>query len=115
MIDIKSENTIFFDIDGTMVLYGKKGKTIKLNYHGVEQRNLTPHKGHISFLKALKKRGFTVFLFSNNGWQWCREVAKKLQIEDYVDYGMTKPQKVVDDEEIGKYIKTIYIPFEENK
>jgi FMN phosphatase YigB (HAD superfamily) len=113
MVDIKGENNIFFDIDGTMVLYGKEGKTVKFNYHGIEDRYLTPHTGHISFLKALKARGFTIFLFSNNGWQWCREVARQLKIEDVVDYGMTKPQKVVDDEKVENYIKTIYIPYEE--
>lgn len=114
MQSIKGENNIFFDIDGTLVLYNKEGKTVKLNYYG-ETRELVPHGGHISFMKALKERGFTIFLFSNNGWRWCEEVAKKLEIEDVVDFCMTKPQKVVDDEKVENYLKTIYIPFEENE
>lgn len=115
MNKIGNENNVMFDIDGTLVLYGKEGPTVKLSYHGIELRELVPHTGHISFLKALKKRGFTIFVWSNNGADWAEEVVTKLNIKEYCDYAMTKPQKVIDDENVEKFIKTVYIPFEEHK
>ncbi len=108
---ISGNNNIFFDIDGTMVLYGdNKGKeVITLNYYG-QPRHLVGHKGHKEFLIASKKRGFNIFLWSNNGEDWAEECGKKLGIDDYVDYYLCKPAKMVDDEDVKKWIKTIYIP-----
>ncbi len=108
---IVGESNIFFDCDSTLVLYGDaKGKeVITLNYYG-QPRHLTAHKGHIEFLKACKARGFNVFLWSNNGVDWAQECGIKLGIDDYVDYYLCKPFKIVDDEPIKQWTKTIYIP-----
>lgn len=108
---ISGENNIFVDIDSTIVLYNKKDNTKlkKFDYYG-EDRYLTPHEGHISFIKALHKRGFNIFFWSNNGALWCESVAKTLDLDKYVLHYLSKPSKVIDDEKINKWCRTIYIP-----
>lgn len=110
---IEGENNIFFDIDGTLVLYqvAHSKNMVELDYYG-EKRVLIPHEQHVSFLKACKARGFNIFLWSNNGYRWAKEAAIKLGLEPYVDFVLSKPQKIVDDEKVSRWLKTIFIPSE---
>ena len=54
---------------------------------------------HVMFLKHCKNRGDLVVLWSKNGFSWAQEIAKKLGIENYVDYCMSKPTRHIDDKE----------------
>lgn len=111
---IENEEVIFFDVDETLIFFNGVGRfahndSIKVNYYG-EERMVSPHKEHISFLKSLKARGHTIFVWSHNGNKWANEVIQKLGLVKYVDFCMTKPHRVVDDSKIEDWCKTIYIP-----
>lgn len=112
MIINKNENTVFFDIDLTLLLDPNgKGDDFIYNYYG-EQKAGRPHRKHVELLKAYNKRGFNIICWSNNGFAHCEEIIDKLNIKEYVYMCMSKPQKVVDDESIEKWCKTIFIPEE---
>lgn len=105
----KSENAAYFDVDKTLVLYEKKDKdSVEFNYYG-EKRFLKIHKDHVSFLKALRARGFYITVWSNNGWAWAEHVVKTLRLTKYVHEAKSKPAKIIDDESPEKWLKAIYI------
>lgn len=98
---IKNENNIYFDVDETLVLWGKikKGeKCIAITdpYDGT-QRYLRPHVGHIKVLRDRKARGATIHVWSANGWQWAKAVVSALGLQDHVDFVLSKPIMYVDD------------------
>jgi predicted phosphatase len=98
---IKSNNITCFDIDNTLLIWDKHYKekregAIELNY-GDEKIYLKPHSMHITFLKHAYKRGDTVILWSKNGYQHAQQVAKKLKLEKYIHFCMSKPTRHVDD------------------
>lgn len=110
MILNKSENTFYVDIDDTLAMYDytSKDDLIEFDYYG-EKRLLREHKGHTSFLRALKKRGYHIVAWSANGGTWAYEVCSKLGLGDVIDECKTKPTRVLDDSKISQWCRTIFI------
>jgi predicted phosphatase len=91
--------TCYFDVDDTLVIWGKPkthpGSIQVDNYGQVE--SLVPHEAHVDFLKRQKARGFLIVAWSQRGGRWVKNVVKALGIEQYVDLAITKPLVYVDD------------------
>jgi FMN phosphatase YigB (HAD superfamily) len=114
---IEHENIANFDVDETLVLYGRHfaEDLIRFNYYGMA-RDLMPHFAHIELLKAYKTRGYYIRVQSNNGVAWAKEVVEKLDIVQYVDEVCGKPSKTVDDQNLPSNAVTgqsVYITSEE--
>ena len=95
---IKGDQTVFFDVDDTLVMWNKIGEDTKLpfdNYGSIEM--LTPHQVHIDELKAHKQMGKTIVVWSQGGWEWCKSVVETLELEEFVDVCMNKPDIYYDD------------------
>jgi FMN phosphatase YigB (HAD superfamily) len=110
---VKNEAIICFDIDETLLMPEKgDGTDVFVKYNGrVEKRN--PHRKHIQFLKDNYFRGFTIYLWSGNGAEWCAAASDALGLDEYVDHVMAKPIKIVDDLDPSEWLpKRIYL---ENK
>jgi len=118
----KNELTVSVDCDDTLVMWldnpyqPGEGK-IEIRDHGDKEiplKFLYPHKRHIALLKRYKQRGFTVTVWSNNGWQWAEAVVTALGIENYVDKVESKPIKIIDDLPYDEtFPKRLYLDYEE--
>lgn len=115
---IRNNNVSTFDVDDTMAMW-KDYKTdapgkIKITY-GDEVVYLTPHKKHVLFLKHCFMRGDTVVLWSKNGFSHAEQVARALNIMDYITIIMSKPARHIDDRENISAIvgERVYIPDED--
>lgn len=101
----------YFDVDGTLIKERwdvsdefifpgeatiRYRDPLELDYYGMK-RLCWPHKRHIELLKAYKKRGFTVAVWSANGKEWADEVVDKLGIREFVDATGGKPRGFIDD------------------
>lgn len=98
---IKNEMNIYFDVDDTLVIWGKAKpgeKVIAITdpYDG-SQHYLRPHAGHIKVLRDRKTRGATIHVWSASGWQWAETVVRALGLEEHVDFVLSKPTMYVDD------------------
>lgn len=98
---VKGEMNIYFDVDDTLVIWGKvrKGdKCIAITdpYDGT-QHYLRPHIGHIKVLRDRKARGATIHVWSASGHQWAEAVVRALGLDQYVDFVLSKPMMYVDD------------------
>lgn len=98
---VKTETNIYFDVDDTLVIWGKvkegeKCVIVTDPYDG-SQHYLKPHLGHLKILRDRKARGATIHVWSAGGWQWAQAVIKALNIEQYVDFVLSKPTMYVDD------------------
>lgn len=98
---IEDENVVCFDVDDTLVLWHAECYTSDkiqiLCPYGGDYNLLKPHKAHIDLLKKYKGRGLKVVVWSAGGYKWAEAVVKALKLEEFVDYIMTKPSKIVDD------------------
>lgn len=109
-----NENTVFFDVDDTLVMHrpgpqdivGETG--VSLNLYG-ETKHYYPNAEHITFLKASKARGFDCYVWSQYGYQWAHEVVKKLNLEPYVKAVLTKPRMYVDDLSAENWMAQVYL------
>lgn len=118
---IQSEFIIHCDIDDTLVMWNN----VEYWHPGPEQIEfidpydnrslyLKPHKDHIALLKKYKAQGFTIFVWSAGGYKWAESVVKTLQLENTVDFVMSKNTKFVDDLPASQVLGTrIFIPFEQ--
>ena len=62
----------------------------------------------IRFLKNLKRQGYTIVVWSAASGSWASRVVKQLNLEQFVDITMSKPEFCVDDLlEAKKIIKQI--------
>lgn len=100
----RSEHTICYDCDDTLIVWVEdshtpfEGSVKVVCPHDGEVTYHRPHKRHISFLKKQYIKGYTVIVWSSSGVGWANAVVKALELEKYVDFVMSKPQKWVDDE-----------------
>lgn len=108
MIEFKGENTVLFDVDGTLFLHDKDGD-IEVEY-GNSKIKGRAHTYLVNCLVEHKKRGWNVIVFSNNGMEHCKKIIHALGIEEYVSMVMTKPSKCFDNEDISKWLRCIHIP-----
>lgn len=98
---VNSEMNIYFDVDDTLVVWGKvkqgeKCVAITDPYDG-SQYYLRPHVGHIKVLRDRKARGATIHVWSASGHKWAETVVRALGLEQYVDFVLSKPMMYVDD------------------
>jgi hydroxymethylpyrimidine pyrophosphatase-like HAD family hydrolase len=117
MIVNRNENIVCFDVDETLVFHEPEGypqlAKLDLNYYG-HWKTFGIHEEHVKLLKAYKKRGFYVRVWSNNGFRWASHVVEQLGLADFVDIVETKPAKYVDDKvDAGQVIgQHVYVPVE---
>lgn len=98
-----SEITIFFDVDDTLIMWDENctqpfdGSIRMVCPHDGMVTFHRVHERHVGFLKKQKAKGYSVIVWSASGTAWAEAVVKKLGLEDYVDFVMSKPIKWVDD------------------
>jgi len=119
MKTITTESTIFFDVDQTLVLWGKikkKHKVVAITCpHSGEQYYLRPHKGHIKILKDRKSRGSFITVWSAGGFAWAEAVVKALDLTQHVDLIMSKPHAYVDDKKAEEFMgERIYLGIDDS-
>lgn len=90
--------TIFFDVDDTLVLWDMEDDpdAIEFRCYGQTHR-LVPHKKHIEILKRHKEDGYKIIVWSAGGEAWARTIVDTLDLGDYVDYTISKPDWFYDD------------------
>lgn len=117
---IENENCVFFDCDDTLVMWDNKYKledysncVLLVDPLSGFCEYLVPHKQHIQYLIDSKtKNKNTIVVWSAGGWQWAEAVVKALQLEQYVDAVMAKPERYVDDLHCVKFMgEMIYKKF----
>lgn len=93
-----------FDVDQTLLIWKKdhdKPGPNKIEiadpYDAYKTVFLKPHQVHCRLLRQYKGRGFTVIVWSKAGYAWAETAVKVLDLEKYVDYVMTKPDRHIDD------------------
>ena len=100
---LKNDRVLVVDIDNTLIMWSKRhhewGKNkIKIEDPlSYETLYLTPHKVHIRLLKQHKARGYYVIVWSKASYHWANAVVEALDLTEYVDLVMSKPEKHIDD------------------
>lgn len=119
---IENENTVFFDVDYTLIYHKRWIEGIQNIEHDKENGECVlhdhrinmslvyiPSDQHITLLKQCSSRGRTVFVWSNNGYAWANLVVKHLGLEKYVDFIMAKPAMYVDDKKADEFLQHVYL------
>lgn len=111
MFVLKGDNTIFFDVDNTLILwncspddprtiwipslkidgYDSNGKAI---YEAVP---VVPHEKHLLMIKRHKQLGNTVVVWSKSGPEWARNIVEYFGLTGHVDLVCGKPAVIYDD------------------
>jgi len=93
---IESELICMWDVDDTLIMSDINGEISYLDVAGTMHRGRA-HIVHVDQLKKHKARGYTNIVWSGNGYQHAEIIVKALNIENYVDFVMSKPVKYWDD------------------
>ena len=120
MIKLSDKPTVFFDVDSTLVFTQSECPINQTEFghdefiitEGRFKRVFTVHKPHIECIKDFKARGHNVVVWSAGGADWAALVIEKLELTDYVDVVMCKPDWYFDDLSVDQWIgKHCYITF----
>lgn len=114
---LDSTNTIFFDVDDTLIMWGKKHQKDRTDVINIPDpyirghvMNFTPHRTHINILKRNFFQGRQVVVWSAAGATWAKTVVEKLELEEYVTLILEKPSKYVDDKAMDVwYPQRVYL------
>lgn len=100
---IKNEMPIYFDVDETLIVWGKIKRGQKVvavtDPYGGSVNYVRPHLGHIKVLKDRHARGAFITVWSAGGYRWAEAVVKALGLTNHVHQIMSKPFMYVDDKE----------------
>lgn len=122
MIVFKSDKLAAFDVDETLVLWDRD-YSFSPNADGIIPfvdpyypnegepvlLYLKPNHDAIHLLKQLKANGYSIMVWSKGGYQWAETVVRTLELKDYVDIIMTKPDIYVDDISADKFMKHLQV------
>src|SRR5438034_526949 len=107
---IKSEQTSFWDVDGTLILpyneINKKLGRIADVYDSITKNyiKMVVHEPMVRLLKEEKHRGAHVIVWSRGGYEWAANVVRALDLVSYVNDVMSKPMAYFDDVEIKDWL-----------
>jgi len=100
------QQTIFFDVDETLVLHSydqtednlKDTLSISYDHSGYPYNNIVlPNTPVIESLIRFKKNGSNIVVWSQSGSDWAEAVIKSLKLTEYVDIIVNKPMWYYDD------------------
>lgn len=108
---IRSEQTSFWDVDGTLILpydataTRQVGRTIDV-WDCVTQSfiRMVAHEPMVRLLIEEKSRGAWVIVWSRGGYQWAADVVRALDLVGCVDEAMSKPMAYFDDKDISEWL-----------
>lgn len=103
MVEFKDNRTCYFDVDDTLVEW-KLCSERDVDAIRIEQDGHVFYKkcivDHVEELKNQKMTGNTVVVWSAGGAEWAATVIKALNLEEYVDVCLTKPDFYYDDKDV---------------
>lgn len=114
MIVIDKDQNVCFDVDDTLLIYdfpnGFKD-TITIE-HGVKnvQTSFVVNTPAVDLLKSYYNNNKTIIVWSAGGFDWVEKVIKALNLEDFVDICMTKPEKYIDDLDANEWMYRVKLP-----
>lgn len=110
----KNEKTAFFDVDSTLVKQTASGE-LRLELYGVPNQYKALTKNAIQIGTHLK-RGWIVFIWSNNGPEWAEQVVRALGYNPDDLIILNKPMKIFDDEDASAWMpKRVHLHEDEIK
>lgn len=107
MVVINCNQPTYWDVDDTLVKWSstpeeKKKYGIEISYPIMNKHFtdlIVPHRKHVEQLKKHKLRGHTIIVWSAGGTEWAHAAVKALDITDFVDLIIEKPQWMYDDKQ----------------
>jgi len=90
----------YFDVDDTLVEWKEygDGPKVTITMDGIESVKAVLEQ-HVEEIQLQKKSGANIIVWSAGGSRWAEAVVKALEIEDYVDAVLTKPDRIYDDKD----------------
>ena len=109
---IENSHIACFDVDDTLVMWGwlfkqDPARVITIPLNGFNNK-VEPNELHIELLRRYKAKGKFIIVWSKSGYKWAEAVVKALDLEQFVDLVMTKPEKYVDDLKADEWMEHIY-------
>lgn len=111
--------SIFFDVDDTLVMWPKENqdfinnpKAKKFSINGFNFF-LLPHYKQIQELKKKYIEGYEIVVWSYGSKEWSEEVITKLNLNQFVDCYLSKPDVYYDDTDVSVFLKNKkrYLPY----
>jgi len=93
-------STVAFDVDDTLVCWntpkGMEDKEVEIVCEGKVSYRV-PNVHNINLLKKFSESGHVVVVWSASGVQWSKAVVDALDLNEYVDFRMSKTSYYIDD------------------
>ena len=89
--------TVYFDVDDTIVIWRTIGSEPQEGDVLIEDIVAKPNTKIIEKIKEHKAKGDKVVIWSQGGEEWVNTVVKVLELEEYVDVKLSKPDLYYDD------------------
>lgn len=105
---LPDRETIYFDVDDTLVVWdvwqGREDECLTFEKWKYNSNNVVPHYEHIAKLKQHKEEGDVIVVWTQGGSEWGEAVVKALNLENYVDIIMNKPDAYYDDLHVWQFM-----------
>lgn len=109
MKTIRSEYIVPVDVDSTLVLPNESEyrELLAVNVKDPVTNEIIVmrvHEPNVRLLKEERHRGAVIIVWSRGGYEWAENVVKALELEDHIDFVMSKPLTYIDDLDIKEWL-----------
>ena len=89
---MENNKTVFVDVDDTLIRsVGSK---------------IIPNTRVIEKVRMLHQKGMTIIVWSTAGSEYAKRISENIGISEIISFYFTKPQYIIDDQEIDKWLNT---------
>lgn len=97
-INTRKESVIFFDIDDTLILWGKNKTDVSfIEPHSGCIESGIANKEHVQRLKDHYNAGHFIIAWSGGGAEYCKRAIEALGLTKYTHLSISKPMQYYDD------------------
>jgi predicted phosphatase len=109
MIVVRNDKTVWVDCDDTLINHFigipfDEKEHVRLNNGEIQAWKITRNEPNIRALKHHKQLGLTVFVWSMAGYKHAENVVKALELENFVDFVVSKPDCYIDDKDASVWL-----------
>ena len=113
---VENDYVVCFDVDDTLIrwIWDEQerlqhcNEMLEIDTTNRFQTMVLPYYEHIELLKRYKAKGKFIIVWSQSGYEWAKKVVETLNLTEYVDLVLTKPEKYVDDLNANEWMEHVY-------
>ncbi len=106
---LESYKVVAFDVDDTLIKDDIDPDDVLSAKLRDKSFLFSPHRRHVNLLRTYHRKGFTIIVWSQGGYDYANSILNALGVSSLVSLVMTKPSRYIDDLPASAWMQRMWI------